>query len=120
MTALSNTLLIAIHEAKAAIDPTQPIEVQARAAMNAVKDFWLTTDDDLRFRGAIGGLLLANEKNERITKQITTEIKILRDLNAMMTGVSVDTLHMMPPKDFEPIGLGKLWLEITQSKRDGK
>lgn len=109
-----NIIMIAATEAQSRIDTSKPLEEQARAAMEVTKDFWLSTDEDVRFRGAVGALLLANQDNPEATERIKTEMRALNTLSAAMSGVPVDFAQILPEleEDFKPIGLRKLWMEI--------
>jgi len=113
---MSDTLiLIAATEAKGAVDVSRPLKDQARQAMNITNSFWLSTDQEVRFRGAIAALLLANKGNEEITERINMEMRSLNALAAMTGGVPVDVERLVQeiPDDFEPVGFMGLWKEIT-------
>ena len=107
-----NVILIAAAEAKSRIDTSVPLEEQARAAMEVTKDFWMSTDEDVRFRGAVAALLLANKDNPEATERINTEMRALNSMGAAMSGVPVDFGAALPPEDFKYIGLRSLWMEI--------
>ena len=107
-----NVVLIAAAEARDKIDISTPLEEQARAAMEVTKDFWMTTDEDVRFRGTVVALLLANEDNPEATERINAEMRALNSLGAAMSGVPVDFGAALPPEDFKYIGLRSLWMEI--------
>ena len=115
---LDNITLIAATEAKAAIDTSQSLEEQARAAMNVTKDFWLSVDENVRFNGAIAALLIVNKDDEAVVERINTEVKTLKAFGAMCAGVPVDIARALPPNDFEPIGLHRLWNEIAHPKQE--
>lgn len=109
---VNNTTLIAATEAKGAVDTSRSLKDQVRAAMNVTKDFWLSTDETVRFNGAIAAVILANKDNESVVERITTEMKALNTVSALISGVSVDFERSITPDDFEPIGLHRLWMEI--------
>ena len=111
-----NIILIAAMEAKDKIDTSTPLEEQARAAMEVTKDFWMSTDEDIRFRGAVAALLQANEGNDEALDRINAEMRALNSLGAAMSGVPVDFNAALPPEDFKYIGLRALWMEIGHRK----
>lgn len=63
MSANQATILIAAAEARLKVDTTKPLEEQMRAAMEVTKDFWMSTDEDVRF----------NEDICEVTRAATTE-----------------------------------------------
>ncbi len=121
-------ILIAAAEARGKVDRTQPVEDQMRAAMEVTKEFWLSVDEDVRFRGAVAAVLLENEGNQEVLDRIDTEMRMLNSMAALMGGVPVDMERALPPEDFKRIGIRDLWMEIghpqyqrstPQEKRDG-
>lgn len=109
-------IIIAASEAKGMVDTSLPLEDQTRAAMEITKDFWMSVDEDIRFRGAIAALLLANEGNEEVLERINTEMLALESLSTAMGGVPVDFERALPPEDFKPVGFRNLWMEIGHPK----
>ena len=109
-------ILLAAAEARSKIDTTKPLEEQARAAMEVTKDFWASTDENVRFRGAVAALLLENEGNIDVTERINEEMRGMNALAALFAGVPVDVERALPPEDFKPIGLRALWMEIGHPK----
>lgn len=102
--------MIAVTEAKAAAKNETTLEGRLEAAMNATKDHWLLTDEDGRFRAAKGAVLLLGEAEDK--ERIKFEIKQLRTLSAMMSGVPIDFEKIEELKN--PIGLLKVWQEIKE------
>ena len=98
------------------VDTSQPIEEQFRVAMKITRDFWMTTDEDVHFRGAVVAVIRANKDNPEVVERINTEMQALNSLAAMMGGVPVDVEAALPPEDFKPIGLRALWMEIGHPK----
>lgn len=85
-----------------------------RKAMKPVANgHWMyVNDEDLCFRGAIGGVLLAEETTEEERRRIIFTLKQLRSLGAMMSGVPVDIGAVASnPEEIEPVPLVKLWDE---------
>ena len=105
-------ILIAASDAQAHVDTSKPVEDQVRAAMEVTKDFWMSTDEEVRFRGAVAAVLLKNQGNEEVVERINTEMRALNSLAAMMGGVPVDMERAIPPEGFKPIGIRNLWMEI--------
>lgn len=107
-------VMIAATEAKSKVDTAQPLPDQFRAAMNITKDFFLTTDQDVRFRGAVAAVLLANEDSEEVRTRITQEMRSLNTLSAAMSGVPVNWDEAFD-EEHEPIGILKIWKEVEQT-----
>jgi len=106
-------LLIAITEAKEAAKNETTLEGRLRVAMNTAKDFWMSTDDDLRFRAAIGAAMLLSDEPDK--ELITQELKQIRTLSAILNGVPVDLDAIKPLEN--AIGLIKMWGDIKSAKQ---
>ncbi len=102
--------MIAVTEAKQAAKDQKTLEERLIAAMKATKDHWMLTDEDGRFRAAVGAVLLLSEAEDR--GRIESEIKQLRILSAMMNGVPIDFERV--EKLENPIGLMKMWHKIKE------
>lgn len=102
-------LMIALTEAESAAKGETTLIGRLKAAMRATKNHWMLTDEDGRFRAAVGAVLLLSdeETQERIKKELT----ILRTLAAATNGVPVDFggLHI---EKGEAIGLIGIWNEV--------
>lgn len=73
---------------------------------------WLTIDADLCFRGAVGGVLLAEETTDEERRRIEFTLEQIRSLNAMVAGVPMDLERMGEnPEGLEPVPLFRLWQE---------
>lgn len=83
------------------------LEDRLRSAMRAGHNFWMSTDEDVRFRGSVAAVLLHCSEDER--ERIGEELKMLRDLSALLSGVPVDTERITAAEN--PIGLMRLWRE---------
>lgn len=117
MSALSNTMLIAIHEAKGAAESESGnLEAKLTAAMKATKDHWLITSDDERIRAAVGGVMLVYGKDSKEYARLEQEMNVIRKLNAMLfagqQGLSVDIDENTFKTEYEPIGILKLWEKL--------
>ena len=110
-------LSLVVTECKSAVESCHDsIEDKARAAMRVAKDHWMVLDQDIQFRGAIGALLIHYGKDSPEYKRIASELDSLRKLSAILqaaqAGLSVNLSEDDVPKH-EPLGLMKMWHEIT-------
>jgi len=103
---MDNVLMIAVTETKRAASKETILEGRLTAAMNATKDHWMVTDEDARFRAAVGGVLLLSEGEDK--ERIESEIKQLKILAAMLSGIPI----INPEPLLNPIGLMKMWKKI--------
>jgi hypothetical protein len=101
-------LMIAVTEAKCAAEKETTLEGRLKAAMNKTKDFWMSTNDDLRFRAAVGAVLLLSDDSDQ--ERIKDEMKQLQTLSALLNGVPVNLEEVKPLKN--AIGLIKMWGDI--------
>ncbi len=105
----SDTMVsIAAQTAKSVAEKEDTLEGKLRAAMKDTLHFWLTTDEDIRFRGAVGAVLLCCSEEEK--ERLEEELKGLRAISAMTSGVPVDISQVNVPEN--PIQLLKLWKEV--------
>ena len=109
---MDNVLLIAMTEAHGAADEADTLEAKVRAAMLCTKDHWLITNEDGRFRAAVGGAMLSADEDDK--RRLEAEMRVLNALSsAMGGGGSLDLAVMDIPEN--PIGLMKMWKEIKGS-----
>ena len=108
-------LAIVATEAKQAAQKETTLEGRLRAAMNAVKDHWMVTDDDVRFQGAVAGAHMLSDDSDK--KRIEFELRFLRTMSAASSGVPVNLGALLEEagEDYEPIGLTKLWHEAKKA-----
>lgn len=110
---MDNMVMIAATYAKAAAIGGTTLEEIVELAMNEMRTFWGSTDDDLRFRGAVGGaMLVLKEKGmDEEYERLDHEMQMLRALSAAITtpGVSLNSSMFEDAEDFEPIGLMGRW-----------
>lgn len=86
-----------------------------RKAMRPVANgHWMyVNDEDLCFRGAVAGVLLAEETTDEEKKRLIFTLEQLRSMGAMMSGVPVDIEAVFAnPEGIEPVPLVKLWHEV--------
>lgn len=105
-------LRIAMAEAKGAVERAGDgsLEDRLRAAMKATYRHWMATDEDVQFRAAVGGVLLATD-DEAEKERLTAEVHQLRLLSATLSGLPIDPEAITPLE--EPIGIMRLWHEVT-------
>lgn len=109
-------LSIIASECESACKGEPDLEKRVQKAMAVVaKGHWMYCNDDqddLRFRGALGGVLLAPETTQAEKDRITGTLKQLRSLSALMQGVPVDTEAMLKEQEeHPPLPLVKWWHE---------
>jgi hypothetical protein len=108
-------ILLMVAEVKERINPEYSLEDRLRTAMEITYHHWTTTDLDKQFKGAVAGVYSATEdEDERLRIQL--ELETLRDLSAMLSGVPINFDAIKPLEN--PIGLMKLWREVTGQKDD--
>ena len=102
-------LMIAMTEAKIAAEGEESLTGRLKAAMRATKNHWMLTNEDGRFRAAVGAVLLLSdeETQERIKKELT----VLKTLSAAVDGVPVN-FEAVLIKEEEVIGLIGMWNEV--------
>ena len=115
---MDSVLAIACHEAKCEAEKFTTLDGMLRAAMKAMAALWVSIDDDLRSRGAVGGVLMVlNERGDaEAAARINSELEALRSLSALLSGVPVDMGRVAMPEN--PIGLMKLWGEVKEEDHD--
>ena len=86
-----------------------------RLAFKDASEYLMSTDDDVRFKGGIGAVMLHLGTDHPEYKRIEIELEQLKTLSAAMSGIPVDWAQTPTmPDDFEAIGIVKLWKEINQ------
>lgn len=111
-------LSIIAQECRGACQDEPDLLERIRKAMKPVANgHWLSPDQDLCFRGAIGGVLLAKETTDEERQRIEFTLVKIRSLNAMAAGVPVDLERVVEnPEGIEPVPLFRLWHETTDAK----
>lgn len=110
---LSNSVMIAITEAKAAVqravadEPDLSLEGRLRAAFAVTRHHWVVVDEEKRFRAGVGGAMLLASVEER--ERLEAELRALATLSAAIAGVPVDIGGLA---EFEPVGLLGIWQSI--------
>lgn len=103
-------------ECKSACEGESDFERRIKKAMSVVANgHWMFCGDheeDLRFRGAIAGVLQCPETTDEEKKRIIETISSLRTLGALMAGIPVDMEAMAERMEEHPsLPLVKWWHE---------
>ena len=80
--------------------------------MKATHDHWMVLDEDVQFRMAVGAVLLVAPEADR--EVLEGELKSLRIMSAIMSGVPVDMDAVTVPEN--PFGILKLWQETRRGR----
>lgn len=90
-------LALIAHDCKSACAGEPNLEKRIRKAMKEVaKGHWMFPhDDDLCFRGALGGVLLAEETTQEEKDRITASLQSVRAMSAILSGVPVDAGRLL-------------------------
>lgn len=108
----STAVAIACTEASSHVDPAAPLVDRFNAAMKATYRHWMATSEDDQFMAAIEAVYLTATAEER--DRIEAELRALRDLGALLSGVPVDLDQLATTEN--PIGLRALWIEIAHAR----
>lgn len=81
-----------------------------KKAFAKAQDFWMSTDDALRFRAALAAILLETSDEDE-TRRIIETNDYIKSLNAIMNGVDVNM-----PDISDPLPLIGMWHE-ARSRR---
>jgi predicted Zn-dependent peptidase len=106
-------LAIGIHEAKAAIQDPVDLKDALAMSMKAMKQFWLSTDDNVRFRAALGGVMQYYGQDSQEFEQLEWEIKQMKKLNAFLAAAQSGLEVKVPEIDEtrKVIGIMAMWHE---------
>ncbi len=113
-------LMIAANSILRELPESDDVETVARAAMKEAQDdgadghFWVfyVTSDDMRFRSAVGALLLKYKDDAEVKERIESEMRTIQALSSAMKGVPVDFAEVTArEEDSEPLGLMNLYRE---------
>jgi len=85
-----------------------------KVACKSAQGNGIFTDDDLQFRGMIGGCMIAaeDEGDDEMLVRLTEEVRAIKTLSAMLSGVSVDLASVQLEN---PIGLVGIWKESKEA-----
>lgn len=106
-------LTMAIQDAELAISKGKyNLAKAADAVMARVQEFWLSTDDDLRFRAACGALMKYANESDRA--RLTQEFQAIRVLTAALSGVPIEASAF--PKLEKPLKLVERFQKAKQAR----
>lgn len=115
---MNDTLLaIAVAELRSACAGEPDLIERVRKAMVAAQSFWMSTDDELRLRGALGAALVESDgaDKDRLIRSIDSLRKLAATLNALQAGVSVN-LGDMPQPDDDLVPIMPMWRDAKESR----
>ena len=72
---MNSLMPVAIHEAKHAINDSDTIEDQIRSAMAVTRHHWLVTDEEERFKSAVGAVMMHHGPESAVFQQLAWEIQ---------------------------------------------
>ncbi len=110
-------IMIIADSAKRAAEGYLGFEEIAGAVFREARKAWLTTDEEMHFKGGIAALLVLYRDDEEMTERLHKELQSLQNLSAAMSGVPVNFDHIIE-SDFEPLGLMKLWGDSGQPAKE--
>jgi hypothetical protein len=112
-------LMVAATTIRDHVPRDQPLEERLKFAMQYARQhkndlFWMSyeADDDLMFRSAVGGVMLAASEDER--ERLTRSMQPLKMLSAAMSGIPVDFSAL--PNGDGIIPLMGLWHEVVKEE----
>lgn len=115
---MSNLQALELSYARGALkDAVGTLEDRARTAMQAARHGTGLTmlSEDERFSIAVAALASTYPEESKERGRIQQEVAMLQGLNAAMAGVPVDfgrLTDQAEERQFEPIGLVKIWREV--------
>lgn len=112
----SEQYLLVAQTTAATVGDVVGLEPRVRACMKEAKEHWMVTDEEQRFKGALGAALLLSkgEEESALKQSIDALMKVGAALNAMQSGVPVDLEAIVEEQDsrtFEPLPLMQWWRE---------
>ncbi len=106
---------VAIADISNHLDREKSVKEQLEKAMELAIDYWLFTNEEDRFKSAVGAVLIGISKEEQDV--IADELKIARAINTAIGGVPVDFASLaeqVKPEKF--YGLSGMWHETKKRK----
>lgn len=123
---ISTQMLIAMTEAKDAVDRAEGLVEKLKTAMRMIHDHWLCIDEDEQFRAAVGAVMIHYGAGSEEYKRLAWEMKGLQKVSALINAaraglaVSLESLAVDTESEFKPIGLVDLWRETRSRHDDGQ
>jgi hypothetical protein len=95
----------------------KPLKERVELAFKQARKFWMTTEDDPRFRGALAGVMTADGCSKEDKDILISSMNSVQKLNAMLTagraGLAVELSEDDMPKDTDLPLLG-MWHESSE------
>jgi len=92
----------------------ETVEGWLKAAFKLAKDvscIWMFSDDESKFKAGVGAAF--SHVSEEDQERIRIELRLLNNLAAMMTGISVDMeTAFEQPEGYEPIHMMQMWKDM--------
>ncbi len=115
-------MMIAINDAQYHLEGVEGLEQKLIVAMKRTKDHWMVTNEDHRFKPAVGAVMDSYGKGTKEYEWLAYEIKQLDKgaalIQAIQAGYAIDFEHSNidedKPEGYEPIGLVQMWKEINK------
>lgn len=114
---MNNSMLAASMieaEARDAIKNADSLEDKLKAAFNVARNHWMFTDENTQFSGGVGAVMVSVGPEHEYFARLETELKMLRGLNALLSGIPVD-ISQIVPEGFEAVGLNNIWHEVKEA-----
>lgn len=110
-----NATMIGLVEAscRGLYDDGVSLEDNLRTAFTAARNNGIVTDKESQFQGAVLSVLLALGEDHKDYERIQNELKSLRVIATIMSGIMVGEHELEPPVN--PVGLLKLWREVAET-----
>jgi len=107
--------MICVHHVRPALKGITDLDERVRAAFKEAQSFWASTDEDIRYRGAVAAVVLETTDQKG---RLERSIKIVSSLGALMVGVPVN-LELLEGelKAFKPVPLVGMWKDAVKEAR---
>lgn len=109
---MSAGISIVMIECRAAASGATTLEGRIKAAFKSACNHWMVLDDNQRFQGAVAAVW--DLSDDETKSRIEGEMKSLRTLSAICSGVPVDFAQIETPQN--PIGLLGKWHEQKEAR----
>lgn len=92
------------------------LEANLRMVMEKAKNHWMITLDEMRLKCAVAVTMLHYGNGSPEWERLAAEWRGLSKISHMLAGAHLGVVTEVSfelPEDFEPIGLYKIWKEVT-------
>lgn len=113
---IPNTVMIAITELKGVAGTEPDYAKRVEKVMAAAAKHWMVTNEEEQFKAACGALLLTSPDQK---DEIESQLRALRNLSALVSGVPVDLDAMMADSASAPpvtVGLREAFLAARDAR----